>query len=191
MLIRACGLRTPRTLVTTDPDSAREFANECEGHVIYKSLSGVRSIVRRLDDRALTRLSLLRHGPAQFQEYVPGDDVRVHTVGERVFATRVLSRSVDYRYAAHEGESVEMEATELPEEVEAACRRLAHRLDLVMSGIDLRETPDGEYYCFEVNPCPGFLYYEKYSRQPISLALAEVLHKGADSVRGEPRPTWE
>jgi hypothetical protein len=43
---------------------------------------------------------------------------------------------------------------------------------------DLKETPDGEYYCFEVNPCPGFLYYERHTHQPISTALASLLHHG-------------
>jgi glutathione synthase/RimK-type ligase-like ATP-grasp enzyme len=50
-----------------------------------------------------------------------------------------------------------------------------------MTGVDLRETPEGEYYCFEVNPSPGFIYYEKNSRQPISAALADLLHTGVPS----------
>ena len=59
--------------------------------------------------------------------------------------------------------------------------RLAHRLDLLLPGIDGKEDPDGNYYCFEINPCPGFLYYEQYTGQPISTALANLLHKPAPS----------
>lgn len=182
MLIRGCGLKTPGTLVTTDPLAARAFFDAYDGQVIYKSLSGVRSIIRRLDDESLARLPLLKNGPTQFQEYVPGDDLRVHTVGDRLFTTRVRSRSVDYRYASDDGEEVEMDAADLPGHIADACRRLARQLDLTLSGIDLRKTPSGEYYCFEVNPCPGFLYYEKHSRLPISLALADLLHRGPSGM---------
>ena len=40
--------------------------------------------------------------------------------------------------------------------------------DLLFAGIDLKQTPSGEFYCFEVNPSPGFLYYERHTGQPIS-----------------------
>jgi len=126
----------------------------------------------------MERLSLLRHGPAQFQSFIVGENVRVHTVGDQLFATRVHSEAVDYRYASRDGYSVEMEPATLPPTVAESCLRLARQLDLSMTGIDLKETPGGDYYCFEVNPSPGFLYYEKYGGQPISTALADLLHHG-------------
>lgn len=181
LLVRECGLLTPPTLVTNDPGAAVRFYEECEGEVIYKSLSGIRSIVRRVDADQLARLPLLRHGPAQFQSFVPGVNVRVHTVGDRLFATRVHSDAVDYRYAGREGHQVEMEPTALPPAVAESCMRLAHRLDLLLTGIDLKVDADGHYYCFEINPCPGFLYYEQYTGQPISTALATLLHGNANS----------
>src|ERR1700751_3839782 len=47
--IRRCGFRTPPTLVSSDPQAAMQFYEACGGQVIYKSISGVRSIVRRMD----------------------------------------------------------------------------------------------------------------------------------------------
>ena len=178
LLVRQCGLLTPPTLVTNDPLAARQFFEENQTGVIYKSLSGIRSIVRLVQPEQLARLPLLRNGPAQFQSFIPGENVRVHTVGDQLFATRVHSETVDYRYASREGGNVEMEATTLPPAVAESCLRLAHKLDLLLTGIDLKETPEGDYYCFEINPCPGFLYYEKYTHQPISAALAGLLHRG-------------
>ncbi len=182
LLLARAGFRVPPTLVTTDPEAARAFHAE-HGEVIYKSISGVRSIVRRLGPEQLGRLDLLRHGPAQFQAYVPGSDVRVHTVGDRLFATRVTSEATDYRYASRDGHAVTMQPMELPPTVAAACRRIARELDLLHAGIDLRETPEGQWVCFEVNPCPGFIVYERQTGQPISLALAELLHRGEAAVR--------
>lgn len=178
LLLRRCGLHSPPTLVTNDPAAARVFWDQYRGDVIYKSASGVRSIVRRLEAGQLSRLDMLRDGPGQLQAFIPGRNVRVHVVGDQVFATRVESEAVDYRYAHLAGLSVAMEPVILPAVVDRACRSVAAHLDLLFAGIDLKETPDGEWFCFEVNPCPGFLYYERHSGQPISAALADLLHGG-------------
>jgi glutathione synthase/RimK-type ligase-like ATP-grasp enzyme len=186
LVLRRAGLRVPPTLVTNDAEAVRAF-HAAHGAVIYKSASGVRSIVRRLEADGLARLELLQDGPAQFQAYVPGDNVRVHTVGDQVFAVRVRSQAVDYRYAHRDGFAVEMEPTMLPRAIAQACLRIARDLDLLLAGIDLKETPDGDWYCFEVNPCPGFLYYERYSKLPISAALADLLQEGVPTSSKEVR----
>lgn len=175
MIIRDCGLTVPETLVTNDPVAARAFLAAHRGAVIVKSISGVRSIVKQIGPSHRARLPLLRHGPAQFQALVPGTNIRVHVVGERVFATRIESAAVDYRYAPREGLPVAMHETTLPEDVAASCVRLAQRLDLVLAGIDLKETPSGDHVCFEANPAPAFIAYEAVTRQPISSAVATIL----------------
>jgi len=35
----ACGFRTPRTLISNDPDAVRRFYDECGGQIVYKTLS--------------------------------------------------------------------------------------------------------------------------------------------------------
>jgi glutathione synthase/RimK-type ligase-like ATP-grasp enzyme len=177
--IRRCGFRIPPTLVTNDPEAARRFYEEYSGKVIYKSISGVRSIVRRMNAEHLVRLPLLQHAPAQLQAYIPGDNIRVHTVGHLCFGTRIKSAAIDYRYAREEGLAAEMEPSALPDEVAAACLRVARQFQLLFAGIDLKETPEGDYYCFEVNPSPGFFVYEQQSGQCISRALAQLLRDGA------------
>jgi glutathione synthase/RimK-type ligase-like ATP-grasp enzyme len=185
LLVRDCGLLTPPTLVTNDPAAARRFYHECDGQVIYKSLSGIRSIVHRMGPEQLARLPLLRHGPAQFQAFIPGENVRIHTVGDQIVATRMHSEAVDYRYARRQGHSLEMEPTTIPASVAASCLKLATQLDLLLTGIDLKETPDGDYYCFEINPSPGFIFYEQGSGQPISKALADLLQGGVSRQLGK------
>lgn len=175
LAIRASGLRPPPTLVTNDPSAARAFCDEYRGNVIYKSVSGVRSIVRRLGPTQLARMDMLRDGPAQLQAFIPGNNVRVHVVGDDLFALKVQTDAVDYRYAHLDGLTVSMEAVQLPSEIHQACLSVAETLDLLFAGIDLKVTADGEWFCFEANPCPGFLYYERHSGQPISSALAELL----------------
>jgi hypothetical protein len=173
--IRASGLCPPPTLVTNDPSAARAFSDEYSGDVIYKSVSGVRSIVRRVGPTQLARMNLLRDGPAQLQSFIPGNNVRVHVVGDHLLAVKVETDAVDYRYAHLDGLSVSMETIKLPPEIHQSCLSVAENLDLLFAGIDLKVTPDGDWFCFEVNPCPGFLYYERHSGQPISSALADLL----------------
>ncbi|MET0340205.1 MAG: glutathione synthase [Polyangiales bacterium] len=173
-LITRHGFKTPHTLVTNQPDAARAFAALHE-KVIFKSMSGVRSIVRTLDDDDLARLERIRWCPVQFQALVPGVDVRVHVVGEALFATRVDSDVTDYRYARRQGGEARLTAVELPTSLAARCVALTRGLGLELAGIDLKITPDGEVYCFEVNPSPAFSYFEANTGQPIARAIARRL----------------
>src|SRR5215470_2660967 len=84
-LITQAGFEVPDTLVTTDPGAARAFLRE-HGLLIYKSLSGIRSIVATIDAGDESRLDDVRTGPVQLQAYTHGLDVRVYIVGERWFA---------------------------------------------------------------------------------------------------------
>src|SRR5262249_160721 len=87
-LIRAQGLRVPETLVRTAPDAAREFVAR-HGAVVYKSVSGVRSIVSRVSEESMARIDDVAWCPTQFQAQVPGIDHRVHVVGERIFVCQI------------------------------------------------------------------------------------------------------
>jgi hypothetical protein len=186
-IIAAAGFSIPRTLISTDPDQAGAFVAE-HGDVIVKSVSGVRSRVWRLGPADLARLGDVLTCPTQFQARVPGVDVRVHVVGHSVFATEIGSSATDYRYARFQGHpEPELTGIDLPDEVEQRCRTLAARLGLPVAGIDLRRTPDGEWYCFEVNPSPGFSYYESETGQPIAAAIAGLLV--AADLCGPARPT--
>jgi glutathione synthase/RimK-type ligase-like ATP-grasp enzyme len=52
---------------------------------------------------------------------------------------------------------------------------MARDMQLLFAGIDLRRTPAGDWYCFEVNPSPGFTFYESATGQPIAAAVARFL----------------
>ena len=168
------GLRIPETLITTDPSAAREFACR-HGEVIYKSISGVRSIVRRLSRDRFTELDHVRHCPTQFQRYIPGDDIRVHVFGDTVVAVRIVSDRDDYRYAARDGGSIEAAMIELEPAVADSLRSMVLDMGLLVAGIDLRITPAGELYCLEINPSPAFTYYEQLAGVSMARRIAELL----------------
>jgi glutathione synthase/RimK-type ligase-like ATP-grasp enzyme len=99
----------------------------------------------------------------------------VHVIGERLFAVRIRCEAVDYRYAGEEGYTLTMAPAILSGDIAANCIRLTKELGLSLSGIDLKETPAGEYYCFEVNTSPAFLFYESPAQPVVADALAEFL----------------
>ncbi len=180
LLIRAHGFHTPETLVTTDPEAVLEFSGR-HGAVIYKSVSGVRSIVSRLSDAHCDRLGMVRWCPTQFQEYVPGIDYRVHVVGDATFGCEIISGCDDYRYAGRSGASTSLRACPVDDELAGRCVVLARGLGLPVAGVDLRRHPDGRWYCFEVNPSPAFSYYQSATGLLIGEAIADLLERGGRS----------
>jgi hypothetical protein len=172
--IQSGGFSVPDTLITTDPAAALAFW-EKHGTVIYKSVSSVRSIVSRLTPAHRERISDVRWCPTQFQQFIPGEDYRVHVVGQELFACRVFSEADDYRYATHSGHSTKIKRATLPDEISARCIHLSTAVQLPVAGLDLRRTPSGEWFCFEVNPSPGFTFYQDATKQPIAAAIASFL----------------
>ena len=173
--IRSAGFQVPATLVTTDVADVEEFWAEHHS-VIYKSVSSIRSHVTMLKPVDSQRLKSVEWCPTQFQQYIPGKDVRVHVVVDELFATEVVSDAVDYRYA--EAENVAepvLREVNLPHEVANRCIEMSRKMALPFAGVDLRVTPDGQWFCFEVNPSPGFSYYESATGQPIAAAVARLL----------------
>jgi hypothetical protein len=174
--IRDLGFRFPETLITTEPALAEEFWAD-HADVIYKSISSTRSIVGRIEFEHRQRLPDVRTCPTLFQRRVPGVDIRVHIVGAEIFSSEIISDAIDYRYA---GDSdVVIRPITLPAAIEDRCRSAATALGLHVAGIDLRRTPDDEWYCFEVNPSPAFTFYEDATGQPIGAAIARLLMCGA------------
>lgn len=172
--LRSLGFAVPDTLVTTEPAAAEAFWEE-HRDVIYKSVSGVRSIVARLTDEHRARLADVRWCPTQFQAYSPGTDHRIHVVGEEVFGCEIRSDADDYRYAGRLGGSADIRACAVDSDLAERCRGAARAMGLAVAGFDLRRTPDGAWVAFEANPSPGFTYYEAATGLPIAGAIARLL----------------
>jgi glutathione synthase/RimK-type ligase-like ATP-grasp enzyme len=179
-LIRAAGFAVPETLITTDPEVASEFCDRLGG-VVYKSVSGIRSVVSRVTPQKKAQLDAVTTCPTQFQEYVPGTDYRVHIVGDDAFVCELVSEADDYRYSDRQGARVSRRQVDLPLEWLDRCRALAMSLDLAVAGIDLRRTPAGDMFCFEVNPSPAFSWFDAPDCR-IAKRIAELL-AGAQGPR--------
>ncbi len=179
-LLAGLGFAVPPSLVSNDPAEVLAFEAE-QGPLIYKSASGVRSIVRELDDEARSRLDRLRHCPTLFQKRLRGSNVRVHVVGQEVHATEIDADVVDYRYASRQGGDAHLRPTTLEPRTRERCLRASQVLGLPFVGLDLMLADDGLTYCFEANPSPGYSFFEDATGQDISGSLARLL-RGAEPL---------
>jgi glutathione synthase/RimK-type ligase-like ATP-grasp enzyme len=167
-IIHTCGFPVPESLVSNDWETIRLFASGFKG-LIYKSMSSIRSIVKEISLSELhSRADKI--GPGFFQEKISGKNIRVHVIGGQVFSCLIESNEIDYRYAPHMISTIE-----IPSDIQSKCLLLTQKLGLLIAGIDLMVTADLKWYCLEVNPNPGFSFYDVSDEKNIARAVAELL----------------
>jgi ATP-grasp ribosomal peptide maturase len=183
-----CGLATPATLLTNDPEAVAEFAVAVGGCIVTKALAastiteqGRSGVVyttevspKRWDDPAIAATAHL------FQEYVPGVDVRLTLVGQSVFAAAIHPRHanddiVDIR--AHYAD-VDYSIVSVPDSVRRACQTMLDRLGLVYGACDFR-VDEGRWTLLELNPNGQWAFVPDL-RIPIASAFADVIEEGID-----------
>ncbi|GAA1741907.1 ATP-grasp ribosomal peptide maturase [Isoptericola hypogeus] len=181
-LARAAGLSVPRTLITNDPQAARDFVEaRPPGGVIRKAFRNIAEAPRStavVDPDDLDRIDQVRFAPVTFQEYVPAElDLRVVVVEDEVFAVAIRSRPefhADYRMGLG---SAELSVHRLPDQVAASLLELHKRLGLAYGASDFRVTPDGEHVFLEVNPGGEYLFAADPTGLPVPQAIAACLDR--------------
>jgi glutathione synthase/RimK-type ligase-like ATP-grasp enzyme len=174
------GLRTPRTVITSDPARAKAFIEQQGvGNTIYKTFSCTHAVwreTRLLQPEDLAQLEAVRVTPVIFQQFIPAEsDLRITHVDGNLYVAAIRSapgEGVDFRMSVG---SAAMAAEALPTDIAERLRTLMRRLGLVYGAIDMRRTPAGEYYFFEVNTAGEFLFVEDRTSLPIARAIAAWL----------------
>ncbi|HEX8475270.1 MAG TPA: MvdC family ATP-grasp ribosomal peptide maturase [Pyrinomonadaceae bacterium] len=182
------GLRIPRTLITNDPQEARNFFEELDGRVVVKLLKPLSvnmdassvfvytSDVRRED---LADAATLRHSPVVFQERIDkARELRIAWVDGQHFtgaidASRSTRGQTDWRLAAPD--ECSWQRDEIPADVARRLEALMRELGLVYGAVDLIRTPAGEYVFLEVNAGGEWGMLERDLGLAISEALADAL----------------
>ena len=173
------GVPVPDTLFTNSPDAVRRFFRDHD-EVIYKPVSRGGS-PKRLTDEDLTeaRLADLATAPVQFQEFAPGEDIRVYFLdGEVIGGIRYLSENFSFKVDLMDGDDVDVEAFRPSAEMKAAVERAAEKSGLVFGGVDIRRESDAEFEILELNDVPRFAAADMLTEQDIAGELAEFLLNG-------------
>jgi len=151
--LRAHGFAAPRTLMTNDPSQAIAFINEV-GQAVAKPSVGIGS-TRKITEEDLARLDELQVCPVLMQEFLNGDTIRVHIIGESVvLALRILSGGeVDSRTNPQGFEYIR-----LPELEEQKIVQANRTLGLHYAAWDIIATKDNRYVYLDCNPGPYIMW---------------------------------
>lgn len=118
--LNSCGLRVPRTLVTSDPQAARAFYEAFDGRARYKPVATPLPELVDMTPDDLERLDALTLAPAHFEEAVEGDLAHHVIIGDRAYPLGAA----------------------LPDDITARLVEACRRLDLEMAEVTAR-TGDG------------------------------------------------
>lgn len=176
--LQAAGCRLPASLVTNDPAEAQGFIAE-QGECIIKPAAGgslTLSANQLLEQGGLDNLVM---APAIIQQRIQGEDLRIVVVNDAVVscaAVGVPQGTIDFRgEEKYQQGKITYTEVSLPRLIELQCKRLAALLGLRYTGIDIKLTPEGEYFMLECNSSPIYLDVEYKLKHPITEALCMAL----------------
>jgi len=140
---------------------------------INKGVSGIRTKVAECDEFLFSDIDLVDYAPTQFQKKIVGFNVRVHVVGNKLIPLKIKSSKVDYRYNDATNEYSDIK---LPYNIKLLCLKYCNQLKLFFVGFDFIVCSEtNKWFVLEVNPMPGYDYYDKKVNFKISEALKETL----------------
>lgn len=169
--IAALGVRVPPTLLTNNPAAFTNFVAQHPPSIVKPVQGGDHTLRVNRSHLTSDSLSNLCLAPVTVQSEIPGTNIRVFVIGERVLACEVRTNQLDYRSDPEAALLVHA----LPVAMEVMCRRIAREVHLLWTGMDFRLTPAGEYVFLEANPSPMFLGFEEQTHLPLTECLAELL----------------
>lgn len=184
------GFKIPKTLVTNDPEKAKDFFEICKDEMINKVIG--RGMIEekdktlliythKIEKKDLAKIDQVKYVPALFQEYIPKRiEIRVTVVGKKIFPVEIHSQESpktkdDWR--RYDFEKTPHYPHNLPKKIEEKCLLLFKRFQLNFGAIDMVLTPEGEYVFLELNPNGQWLWLEHLTGLPISEEMAKLLIK--------------
>lgn len=180
------GCRVPQTLGVDSLDGLEERLEGCpkvfpQTGWVMKAAYGV-GATRRVE-RSSLREERVRLSPVLLQEEIPGETVRVHTVGSHVvLALRVLADDIDSRSDAQG-----FEVVELPQAVQEDIRCANRLLGLHFSAWDILLDKDGNGFLVDCNPGPYILWIGSHYARYVMRRLGQymigwAIHRDVEKV---------
>ncbi|MFF2658920.1 ATP-grasp ribosomal peptide maturase [Kitasatospora sp. NPDC058032] len=183
---QSLGFLVPETVITNNPDEAREFVATHTNGTVYKPLWNTAYAVdgrphavwvREVDPVDIN--DAVSVCPHLFQEKVPkGFDVRVTAVGDRLFGVRIDSPDLDWR---RRQDQMTCTPIDVPGSVARSVAAYIRQLRLVYGAFDFAVTDSGNWYFLECNPNGQWAWQPAETTDAIAHALADQLQKGRDA----------
>ncbi|WP_228473840.1 hypothetical protein [Streptomyces calidiresistens] len=180
----ASGFAVPPTLITNEPEAARNFIRTHHPvvykplrHTDYRENGELRTIwVRPVEAEEID--SSLHACPHLFQKRVPKiADARMAVVGGESFTTRITLDG-DHPDWRMDYSLVSFSPTEAPTAVRRSAELYLRTLGLVFGAFDFAIDRDGTWHFLECNPNGQWAFVDPATTREITVALADVLEKG-------------
>jgi glutathione synthase/RimK-type ligase-like ATP-grasp enzyme len=189
MTAKACGFDIPSTIITNDPQTAKDFYYSCNCNIIVKALHSHAvelggdmycMFSRSLSEEDLVRINDLVYAPCILQEKVQKkSEMRVTVVGDKVFAAVMKfssesKRSEDIHRCSPNDVTLEAYRELRPVIIEK-CIRFVKSLGLRYGAIDFVVDKNDNLVFLEVNPAGDWYWIEQETRLPITTAMAALI----------------
>jgi len=180
------GFQIPETVITNDPEEARQLAKKHGDRLVAKAFysplieepaEDFFVFTNEITAADLTSEEEIKISPSIFQQCLsPKVDYRVTVLGETVFPVRVecqnqKSSHLDWRTEKSE---IRFTACSLLPEVEDLCRRYVKDSGLIFGAMDLVEH-NGNFFFLEINPNGEWGWLQKPNNIPIAEALCDLM----------------
>ena len=185
---RKIGFNVPPTLITNDPDRARDFYYQNSGRIIVKALHNhdieIHSKVYSLFSHSVNQEDLknfgdLLYAPCILQEKLQKrSEIRVIVMGNKVFAVEIETESVpEANDDIHRADLslLPKRAIQLNQEDQLRCIRIIESLGLKYGAIDFIVGKDGRLIFLEVNPTGDWVYIENQTELRITNAFVDLI----------------
>lgn len=161
---RECGLATPKTLWSNDPDAISEFYQVHDGCAIIKMYEGTENVwqpTRILTPEIIANKQGLRYAHSIVQAFVGGSlEHRVVIFGDDVFVVSTDVGESRYPFDVRIDTKAQRTAGAIKDCVVAKLKRYMEKTGLTFAAFDLRDDTQGESVFLEVNPMGQFLYMD-------------------------------
>ena len=188
LLAHKLGVKVPKTLITTQPEKAKEFFIECQEEVLVKSIytgnvtiNGVNQGIQSIKvgkDKFYEFYKNISLSPTQLQEYIQKEfELRITIIGKKVFAVKIDSQAnnetkIDWRlHTKMNPHSI----FKLPQKIEEFCIEFLNQQKLTYGAVDFIVTPKNEYVFLENNPFGQYLWLETETGIPLTEEIGNLL----------------
>ncbi len=174
-IARRCGLKTPDTLMSNNPEMVRAFLQRggrtvCKGftpHVWQKDGYSSVAITEtfEISSDKLPSDEVLTYAPAIYQELVPKDyDIRMVLMGNHIYsyALRNTKKALDWRQDAGFGH-VSAELVPTPPDVEKGVLEFARQTGVCFGSLDFGVDAQGQWWFLEINEQGQFLWIDQFN----------------------------
>lgn len=200
LIAKGIGFQIPESLITCDPDEAKEFVRRHDNYAVVKPISS--GEVKRQDqpDSLLytTRLSGLDtetllnevECPTFFQEEIEKEyDVRVTVFDQSITAVKLIKKvEPDDRFAdirIDNMSAVRYEQCDVPYHIRRKILILMQSMELRFGALDFLVTTTGEWVFLEINPNGQWAWLDYEAGTNIAGVFAELVSQNESKP-----PTW-